>query len=624
MGQHGEAGEGRGFVPRTWSSIVLWLSAALVPGLVLLLRGMPIGDLNSGQDADFAIRMQRHVMEQLQATGTWPLRWLWEGNDGFGSPALYFYPQLGFLFAALWQKLLGTGPDRALAIALLLARLIAFAGAYAWVAALLRSPDGSGPREAGERASLAALGAALFLLTPQLSVNGPLQRSAFAEMTGLAWIPLVFLAIDAQGKGWTARTRVLLGAAAFAALALTHVLQAMLIGPLALLYAAARHGLPRAALTLAAGGLGAALAAVNLLPALALQDWTAHENWTQLFFHKPAYSTLFGAGHFRTMKELAGWPNAAATYATWLACAAAGLLLLRARGGWRGMARGERGLVLVLALGLAAMTWPAAPLWEISPHLAKVQFPWRYLTGMSLLAAGAAVLAMTSPWPARRVLARVLPLLALLSALGVGTLAIADQLLPTGTWLGRRWMLPQFAASSAERLAREAGRAAKEGEYIPRAAADAGWVMPPIHGELTPEVSHARTAMAEPMALVGEAEVRLLRQGARNPSFVADAPGGAVIRLPVLYWPALRAGAPAGRGAELPLEADPATGLLLLRVPPGQTRGELTIVRTLPERAGAAVSVAALGVWLSLAVLVLVQARQRRASSTRRSAEGPY
>jgi hypothetical protein len=104
--------------------------------------------------------------------------------------------------------------------------------------------------------------------------------------------------------------------------------------------------------------------------------------------------------------------------------------------------------------------------------------------------------------------------------------------------------------------------------------------------------------------------------------WVGDAPGGAVIRLPVLYWPALRAralpdGGGGGRpelppGAELPLEADPATGLALLRAPPGRNTGELTAVRTPPERLGAAASLAGLGLWLSLAVLVLAQAQRRR------------
>lgn len=145
IGRQDGARRAWGPIPSDRTSTVLWLSAALVPGLVLLWRGVPVGDLNSGADADFAIRMQRHVTEQLQATGTLPLRWLWEGNDGFGSPALYFYPQLGFLLGALWQELLGVGPDRALAITLLLARLAAFAGAVPGSPPCCRPRTGAGP-----------------------------------------------------------------------------------------------------------------------------------------------------------------------------------------------------------------------------------------------------------------------------------------------------------------------------------------------------------------------------------------------------------------------------------------------------------------------------------------------
>jgi hypothetical protein len=608
-----------GWPGRHWGVVLAVAALALLPVAVLLLRSVPVGGPNSGHDADFAIHMQRLYAQELLSGHHFPVRWLTGGNDGFGSPAFYFYPQLGFLLSTAWQVLFGLNPDRALVVTLALARVAALAGAYAWIR--LRVPD----------RRLAALGAALFILSPHIASGLAFQRFFFAESAALLWLPLALLTVDAP---WRSGTRLLVGAAVFAMLALTHIPEAVLVGIFAAGYALACHGPRRAAEIVGAGALGAVMAAIGLVPTFLLRGWITVAGLHQWYL-SPAYTMLFSPRTLPSLRTLADQGVQLVLLVTWLAAACAAAALAWAHGGGQRLDRRGRGLLLTLVLVLLAMTWPAEPLWERLPLLDDVQFPWRCLEAASLLAAAAAVMAAQ----ARPVLVWPLAAMMVLLAVGQAVVPLADQILSERWWAGERGRLPQFEPLSkdlsTERMATEAQAPDQDPpEYVPQRAyaagwrADRDWQSAPGHWPtdrerqaklLLEQAAHA--ALKAPAVLAGDAQVAITSLPASAPGSLlqldadVSSPEGAVVRVPQFAWPALRA---EGGGR---LEPDPATGLSLLRLPPGHTATRLVLVGTGPETLGTALS--AVG-WLAwLAGVAWVAAARRRSARDAPAFGGP-
>lgn len=119
-------------------------------------------------------------------------------------------------------------------------------------------------------------------------------RGAMAEFTAYAALPVVVLGIRLIGDGRRSGPATL--ALGYAALVLSHLLTALLasctIIPAYVLFRA-RH-VPTLLRCATAGSLGLGLAAIYLVPAMALQEWTAADAWWVLY--RPQDWLLFDPG----------------------------------------------------------------------------------------------------------------------------------------------------------------------------------------------------------------------------------------------------------------------------------------------------------------------------------------
>jgi hypothetical protein len=442
-------------------------------------------------------------------------------------------------------------------------------------------------------AQLAAIGSALFLLSPYLAITQTMQRTAFAETVAAVFLPYVFLFIDGARP---VLSRVLLGAVVFAGLACTHVITATLGGVAAVAYSALSYGWRRMLETMLAGLLGAAMAAFSLAPALLLQAWVASAWWWP-YWMMPAYHALFSPrASFDILKG-----TALVMHAAWGLCVLACVLLLWH---WRRLARPDRGLAVTLAGVLLATTWISVPLWQIVPFMWKTQFPHRFLGIGALLAA--ATFALLAQKQAR--LRQWLLLLVLALSFGGVSVAFSQSILPASVWRRHGWLLPHFARSSAERLADEENQRLDSPEYAPRLANDIGW--PPGHATRPPGPNEQPKAFEQILALsMRDSRAALPRFG--TPQLVQGQvstlhvqkqhgrwefagqieAGGATVRLPLLYWPSLKA-----KGARL--GPDPTTGLTLLYLAAGPVAGRVVLSLSSAEILGIGASAIGWGVWL--------------------------
>jgi hypothetical protein len=313
------------------------LAAAAV---LLLLPSLVLGTLishSSPQNLTWAAQFA----EQFRAGILYP-RWMPASFDGLGSPAFYFYPPLPFwldaLVSALTLNVLSV-PYR-LAVTSVLILFASGLAMRAWLKAQDASP------------AVALWGAVAYMAAPY-HILDYYMRGAFAEFTAFVFLPLVLLSL---------RRPVPL-ALAYAGLLLSHLPSALLVSVTVLpAYALMLRPTPAELGRMVLGGaLGIALAALYLLPALALQGWISADQLWMSFYHAERWFVLTpGRWPEPYIMQIITWFTVA------YALAAGAVMLVFRRFFWPGVS------LACLALIAGLVPW----FWQL-PELAKVQFPWR-------------------------------------------------------------------------------------------------------------------------------------------------------------------------------------------------------------------------------------------------------
>lgn len=288
-------------------------------------------------------------------------RWLPRSWHGLGSPDFYFYPPLIFWITSLLGTVTGgaLASERLVPLTSLILLAVSGIGMRAWLRARV-----------GDARPL--LGAMAYMLAPY-HLYDLYGRGALAEASAYASVPLVMLTLDRLGKGRTGFVPVL--ALAFAALLFSHLPTALLVGLfliapyVAFTAVRAERPLHFLAMSLSGGVTGAMLAAVFVVPALALLPYVSAkalsgsfyrpENWFFWHIHAGAMS---GRMLLIVPIGIAAFLFAAASFTKSPA-----------------QRRAEPLFWAVLTIVLVALIAGFVPaIWTL-PGLSLVQFPWRAL-----------------------------------------------------------------------------------------------------------------------------------------------------------------------------------------------------------------------------------------------------
>ncbi len=334
----------------------------LAAAAVLLLPSLLLGTLNSHSSPQ-NLTWAAQFADQFRAGILYP-RWLADSFDRLGGPAFYFYPPIGFWVDALLS--VATFDALSVSYRLSFSSLILLWASglamYAWL-----KDEASSPRAAW-------YGALAYMAAPYHLIDH-YYRGAYAEFAAYIVLPLVALSIRRIAEG--RRFAPLLLACAYAALPMSHLPTSLLISltavPLYVLYRGWRLGTVKSAVFFfvrcaAGGALGLGIAAIYLVPALALQDWIPADT--------------FWEGGYRLENWFlglpTGWPepNDMMLLMSWFAAAygLSAVAVLAARH-WRSEAVFW---AVVCLVGLALVAGLPPWFWKI-PFTAKVQFPWRLM-----------------------------------------------------------------------------------------------------------------------------------------------------------------------------------------------------------------------------------------------------
>jgi hypothetical protein len=339
----------------------------LVLGVVTLVVGVPLlfGRVLAGQDIVNYLVHAQQTAENLRQGALFPS---FGGGyySGYGSPVLLFFPPLPCYAGAL--VVLGGLP---VAIGVgwlaLAAHFLSGVAVYGW----LRSV-GAG------RAALPA--GVVYMIAPYRWVDLYL-RSALAEHWAFVWPPLILWI--AGSRSLPAHLRLVFTAGAVTGLLLSNVPLAVLFGIGLAAWFVMSVELRGRRLHVAAGVvLALGLSAFFLVPlamSSSLLDLSACFG-PEVPAFLPSSNTLFASGH------VDGGLN---RYFSWMVLSTFGLVLTA----WLLVSGAERAAttvrwpMLASLICLASTTTIAGPLWDATPILSNLQFPWRVTAVLVLLGA---------------------------------------------------------------------------------------------------------------------------------------------------------------------------------------------------------------------------------------------
>jgi 6-pyruvoyl-tetrahydropterin synthase related domain len=420
---------------------MLLICAAMLVPIVQLFVGIPMVGSHRAHDGRFAVATLEQFEAELAAGNMVP-RWAFTGHGGLGSPIFYFYPPGAYFVAALLGfSVPGLPTATIIGIAQVLLRAGAMLSCFAWLR-----------RRTTTDAALT--GSALYALMPYVAVLNPQVRLAFAECAAAAFVPLVFAAID------VARDRALMSVAlvapAICALAAVHLPTTVLVGGLACVYSALAGNTwldrgSRTVATAAAVALGLGMAGWFLVPALGLLGTISAAALSDAA-HSPENHFLLWHNTFR---DAHGPLQGLLLDFSLVVPVAMSLLFGHAA------LRNHRTPWSLLGTFLVAvlLTLPLSePLWTLRSPMREVQFPWRLLLPISLLASALVAIALPSCGTSWR-----------RGALAAGFIATLGSI-AVGIWFGDN--MSRDDPRSRQQFANTAPDAV---EYMPALAAGQGW-----------------------------------------------------------------------------------------------------------------------------------------------------
>jgi hypothetical protein len=585
-------------VLRLWSVVTridpyLWLVIAFSLFAVLPLAGPDY--FFDAHDAPHHVFFLTEFDAALR-DGVWYPGWATDQALGYGYPTFVLYPPLVYYLAEGFL-LLGAGKVVAIKWVWALATVGSGLSMYAYARHVMGR----------QRGLLAAI---VYMYVPY-HLADIYVRSALTEYSAFVWMPLALLAFHRLVEEATPR-RVGLAGLAYGALWMTHNPTGLAFTPLLALYvlfrlladqASWRDRFAPAAAALGGALLGLGIAAALILPNLFERSFINQEQWVQagydysLHFVYPFHLLSSSWGY------APGTPGTEGGMSFQLGAVPLILALIATVGAFRRSAR-ERGLILFFAgaalLLVFSMLPISAPLWELLPLAALVQFPWRLLAPAAVMLAILSGLAISREQSTKK--RRSAPALTRTISREQGTglngqvlvLAVVAVLASFPYTLPQYTPIPEIAEGPLLTIEFEM-------EYSDMRGMTAWTQEFPTDSPLV-EQYRAGGPLVTAKALAPGASVEMIRAGGASDELWVRSPEGTALQFYTYYFPGWRVYVDGKRLPDEALRPEGAYGLLTVDVPAGEHRVLLRWGDTPLRLTGKILTLACLALAIGLAV----------------------
>lgn len=346
--------------------LIIVVAAAIIIAVPVLYAGFPV----DGHDSPAQFNFYKSFSHQVWMGELYP-RWLLDMNDGFGSPAFFFYPPVSYYITTFFSLIFGQPTTNVqvwqqLGISTAVAIVASAITCYLW----LKDMVGARP---------AAVASIIYLIIPYHLTVDLFTRGALAEVWAFVWMPLILKSVR------NIRQKPILGlvglAVSYALLIMTHIPTTLLFSAVPVAYSlfsdSGKDRKIRFILTALGMALGVGLADVYLLPALTARNYISLDP-------NPA-SPLFYAQNFLLPFSSEGYSPYILWLTVWLGMMVAGLVLCVISDKVSGLLKRERLFWLAAAVISIFMMIPlSTPVWQLISILQSVQFPYRFNTVLCL------------------------------------------------------------------------------------------------------------------------------------------------------------------------------------------------------------------------------------------------
>lgn len=373
--------------------------------LIIVLIGVAamlaayIGGIPFGADLDNHFRFAQPFYDEIASGNLFP-GWLAESNNGFGDARFRFYPPLLYYMLAAGRFLTGDWYAATLGVFTLFS-VVGCGGVYLWT------------RENFTR-NTAIAAAFVFALLPYHLAQF-YQASLLAEFAAISFLPFAFLFVERISRGGKLIAINIAGlGVSFSLIVLTHIpttiVSSLGLGLFALLCTDWKHR--KRSLIFAAAGicLGMLLSSFFWIKVLTELSWIQSAQMATAEHYDYRKNFLFSPYSLTSLNTYLGSMIAAVTIGVFLP---AMTLLPRIFSKGKKLdglkiadksVKSLRAAVIVAAFAFLMTTDLSRPLWAIIPKMSDIQFPFRWLSVVSVAVCPAAALAFV--WFAKKIAAK--------------------------------------------------------------------------------------------------------------------------------------------------------------------------------------------------------------------------
>lgn len=336
------------------------IGLSIIVALPVLFMGFPV----DGHDSPSQFNLYSAFSRQIWLGEAYP-KWLFDMNGGFGSPVFFFYPPLAYYITTFFSGIFGQPATdnmiwQQLGFSAGLAIIGSAIACYSWLKEITNP-------------TTAVISSVIYLIVPYHISIDLFTRGALAEIWAFVWMPMILKFVKVL---YQKPVIGLIGLSlSYSLLVMTHLPTALIFSLIPICYGLVLQTGERRKIQLLlmilGMGIGIGIADIYLMPALTARNYIS--------FDPHPLSPLYYARNFLFSFSADDYSSYIFQLTIILVTMITGILFcVLANKNLRLLNREQTFWLVIAVVSIFMMTPFSQPIWQLSPILQSIQFPYRF------------------------------------------------------------------------------------------------------------------------------------------------------------------------------------------------------------------------------------------------------